>query len=50
MTSSAVFKPVVGVILTINGKSEGMSVIIPDTIMLVSAMEKHMAELVDWLS
>jgi hypothetical protein len=49
MTSSAVFKPGVGIILTINGKSEGMSVIIPDT-MLVSAVEKHVAELVDWLS
>ena len=49
MTSSAVFKPGVGVILIINGKSEGMSVIIPDT-MLVSAAERYVAELVDWLS
>jgi len=49
MSNSAVFKPGVGVILTINGQEEGQSVIIPDTT-LVSAMEKHVAELVDWPS
>ena len=47
--TSAVFKPGVGVILTIYGKHEGQSVVIPDT-MLVSAVEKYVAELVDWLS
>ena len=49
MSSSAVFKPGVGVLLTLQGKTEGVSVVIPDT-MHVSAMEKHVAEWDDWLS
>ena len=48
MTTSAVFKPGVGVLLTVNGAEEGMTIIITDS-MLLSAVEKHVAEVVDWL-
>lgn len=37
-----------GVVLTICGKDEGLSVLIKDT-MLASAMERHVRELSEWL-
>jgi len=48
MTSKAIYTPE-GVVLTINGASEGLNLVISDT-MLISAIESHVRELVEWLS
>ena len=47
--SSAIFKPGVGVIVTLNGKEEGISFVVPDT-MLLSALENHLSEIEEFMS
>lgn len=49
MTSSAAFKPGVGVILTINGTDEGLTLVIPDH-WTIAALENHIKELEQWLA
>lgn len=47
--SSATYIPNVGVVLAIQGASEGLSVVIPDT-MTIAAAENHIRELQAWLA
>lgn len=46
---SAVYLPGEGVLVTIIGKDEGLSVLIHPA-MTVAAMESHLADLVEWLA
>lgn len=49
MKSTAVYVEGKGIVLTLQGASEGLSFTVPDN-MLVSALEKHLTELEDFLS
>lgn len=46
---TAIYLPDRGVLLTIQGKQEGYSVLLPEH-MSVWAIQNHAAELVEWLS
>jgi hypothetical protein len=48
MSSTATYVPGQGVVLTIRGATEGLSVTIPDS-MTIQAMQNHVRELQDWL-
>lgn len=46
---TAVYLPGRGMLVTIQGEGEGHSVLLPEH-MTVAAIQKHVAELVEWLT